>query len=87
VFHVGAQLIQGSEADRRARRWERDGLLAVDGIGDTAYFTAATNDVNGDSWSELRVLSGAYYVQVGVTPSADAVELTPLAADAIAALG
>jgi len=43
--------------------------------------------VNGDSTSELRVLSGDYYVQAGAAPSADVVALTPFAVDAIAALG
>jgi hypothetical protein len=87
VYHVGVQLIQGNEAERKERRWERDGLLAVGGVGDVAYFTAISNEVNGDSSSELRVLAGDYYVQVGAAPSADAVTLTPFATDAIAALG
>lgn len=87
VYHVGVQLLQGNEADRRERRWERDGLLAVDGVGDVAYYTAVANEVNGDSTSELRVLSGDYYVQTGAAPSADVVALTPFAVDAIAALG
>jgi hypothetical protein len=87
VYHVGVQLVQGNEADRRERRWQRDGLLAVAGVGDVAYYTAIANEVNGDSSSELRVLAGDYYVQVGAAPSADAASLTPFAADAIAALG
>ena len=87
VYHVGVQLIQGNEAERRERRWERDGLLAVDGVGDVAYYTALSNEVNGDSSSELRVLAGSYYVQVGAAPSVDAASLTPFATDAIAALG
>lgn len=87
VYHVGVQLLQGNEADRKERRWERDGLLAVDGVGDVAYYTAVSNEVNGDSSSELRVLSGSYYVQVGAAPSADAASLSPFATDAIAALG
>lgn len=87
LYHVGVQLLQGNEAERRERRWERDGLLAVDGVGDVAYYTAISNEVNGDSSSELRVLSGDFYVQVGAAPSADAAALTPFAADAVAALG
>jgi len=87
VYHVGVQLLQGNEATRKERRWERDGLLAVDGVGEAAYYTAVANEVNGDSSSELRVLSGDYYVQVGAAPSADAASLTPFATDAIAALG
>jgi hypothetical protein len=87
VYHVGVQLIQGNEAERKERRWERDGLLAVDGVGDVAYFTAISNEVNGDSSSELRVLAGDYYVQVGAAPSAPAASLSPLATDAIAVLG
>lgn len=87
VYHVGVQLIQGNEAERRERRWERDGLLAVEGVGDVAYYTAISNEVNGDSSSELRVLWGSYYVQVGAAPSADAATLTPFATDATAALG
>lgn len=86
-YHVGVQLIQGNEAERRERRWERDGLLAVDGVGDVAYYTAISNEVNGDSSSELRVLSGSYYVQVGAAPSADVDALVPFATDVIAALG
>lgn len=87
IYHVGVQLIQGNEAERRERRWDRDGLLAVDGVGDVAYFTALSNEVNGASSSELRVLSGDFYVQVGAAPSADAATLTPFATDAITALG
>jgi hypothetical protein len=87
VYHVGVQLVQGNEADRKERRWERDGLLAVDGVGDVAYYTAVSNEVNGDSSSELRVLAGDYYVQVGAAPSADADILAPFATDAITALG
>jgi hypothetical protein len=87
VYHVGVQLIQGNEGERKERRWERDGLLAVDGVGDVAYYTAISNEVNGDSSSELRVLAGDYYVQVGAAPSADVAALTPFASDAIAALG
>lgn len=87
VYHVGVQLIQGYEAERRERRWERDDLLAVDGVGEVAYFTAISNEVNGDSSSELRVLTGDYYVQVGAAPSADVASLMPFAIDAVAALG
>jgi len=87
VYHVGVQLVQGSEGTRKERRWERDGLLAVDGVGDVAYYTAVSNEVNGDSSSELRVLAGAYYVQVGAAPSADVAALTPFAQDTVAALG
>jgi len=87
VFHVGVQLLQGAEGERKERRWERDGLLAVDGVGDVAFYTAISNEVNGDSSSELRVLAGDFYVQAGAAPSADAATLTPFAADAIAALG
>ncbi|MGB3909128.1 MAG: hypothetical protein WBL06_01495 [Pseudolysinimonas sp.] len=87
VYHVGVQLIQGNEAERRERRWERDDLLAVDGVGDVAYYTAISNEVNGDSSSEVRVLTGDYYVQVGAAPSADVAALTPFATDAVAALG
>jgi hypothetical protein len=87
VYHVGVQLLQGNEAERKERRWERDGLLAVDGVGEVAYYTAISNEVNGDSSSELRVLSGDYYVQVGAAPSADADALTPFATDAMTALG
>jgi hypothetical protein len=87
VYHVGVQLIQGHEAERKERRWEARGLLAVDGVGDVAYFTAVANEVNGDSSSELRVLSGDYYLQAGAAPSADVAALTPLAIDAIGALG
>lgn len=86
VYHVGVQLLQGTEGDRRERRWERDGLQPVDGVGDVAYYTAISNEVNGDSSSELRVLSSRFYVQVGAAPSADADALTPFATDAIAAL-
>jgi hypothetical protein len=86
VYHVGVQLIQGNEAERRERRWQREGLLAVDGIGEVAYFIAISNEVNGDSSSELRVLDGEFYVQVGAGPSADAASLTPFATDALAAL-
>lgn len=87
VYHVGVQLIQGNEAERRERRWERDDLLAVDGVGDVACYTAVANEVNGDSSSELRVLAGDFYVQVGAAPSAEVIALTPFATDAIAALG
>lgn len=87
VYHVGVQLLQGAEAERKERRWERDWLLAVDGVGDVAYFTAISNEVNGDSSSELRVLAGDYYVQAGAAPSSDAASLTPFATDAITALG
>jgi hypothetical protein len=87
VYHVGVQLLQGNESERKERRWERDGLLAVDGVGDVGYYTAIANEVNDDSSSELRVLAGDFYLQVGAAPSADADELTPLATDAIAALG
>jgi hypothetical protein len=87
VYHVGVQLLQGAEAERKERRWERDGLLAVDGVGDAAYYTALSNEVNGDSSSELRVLSGDYYLQVGAAPTADAGILTPFAIDALGALG
>lgn len=86
VFHVGVQLLQGNEAERRERRWERDGLQPVDGVGDVAYYTAVSNEVNGDSSSELRTLSGDFYVQVGAVPSATPEQLSPLAVDAIAAL-
>lgn len=87
VYHVGVQLLQGNEGERKERRWERDGLPVVDDVGDVAFYTAISNEVNGDSSSELRVLSGDYYVQVGATPSADAASLTPFATDAITALG
>ncbi len=87
VYHEGVQLIQGNEGTRKERRWERDGLLAVDGVGDVAFYTAISNEVNGDCSSELRVLSGHYYVQLGAAPSADVAALTPFATDAIAALG
>ena len=87
IYHVGGQLLQGNEAERKERRWELNGLLAVDGVGDVAYYTAVSNDVNGASSSELRVLTGDFYVQVGATPSAGGASLTPLATDAIAALG
>jgi hypothetical protein len=87
VYHVGVQLLQGNEGERKERRWQNNGLLAVDGVGDVAYYTAISNEVNGDSSSELRVLDGDYYVQVGAAPSADVAALTPFATDAIAALG
>jgi hypothetical protein len=87
VYHVGVQLLQGNEGDRKERRWQNLGLLAVDGVGDVAYYTAISNEVNGASSSELRVLSGDYYLQVGAAPSADAGTLTPFATDAIAGLG
>jgi hypothetical protein len=87
VFHVGVQLLQGNEAERKERRWQNNGLLAVDGVGDVAYYTAISNEVSGASSSELRVLSGDYYLQIGAAPSADPATLTPLATDAIAALG
>jgi hypothetical protein len=87
VYHIGVQLLQGNEAQRKERRWEANGLLAVDGVGDVAYYTAVSNEVNGSSSSELRVLAGDFYVQVGAAPSADAASLTPFATDAIAALG
>ena len=86
VYHVGVQLLQGAEGERKERRWERDGLQRVDGVGDVAYYTALTNEVNGDSSSELRVLAGDYYVQAGAAPTASPETLSPLAADAIAAL-
>lgn len=86
VYHVGVQLLQGREGERRERRWERDGLLAVPGVGDAAAYTAIANEVNGDSSSELRVLVGDFYVQVGAAPSAEVDALVPFAEDAIAAL-
>jgi hypothetical protein len=87
VYHVGVQLLQGNEGERKERRWERDGLLAVGGVGDVAFYTAISNEVNGDSSSELRVLTGDHYVQVGAAPSAEVASLTPFATDAVAALG
>ncbi len=42
--------------------------------------------MNGDSSSELRVIAGDYYVQVGAAPSAEVEALVPFAEDAIAAL-
>lgn len=87
VVHVGVQLLQGREAERRERRWERDGLELIPDVGDAAAYTAIANEVNGDSSSELRVLAGDYYVQVGIAPSADVATLVPLAEDAITALG
>lgn len=87
VFHVGVELLQGNEAERRERRWQNLGLLAVAGVGDAAFSTAISNEVNGRTSSELRVLTGDYYVQVGVVPSAEVATLTPFATDAISALG
>lgn len=86
VYHVGVQLLQGGEADRRERRWERDGLQPVDGVGDAAAYTAVANEVNGESSSELRVIAGDFYVQAGASPQADVDVLVPFAHDAIAAL-
>lgn len=86
IYHVGVQLLQGAEGERRERRWDRDGLVPVDGVGDVAYYTALSNEVSGATTSELRVLSGRYYVQVGAAPSAEPDALLPFAADAIAAL-
>jgi hypothetical protein len=87
IYHVGVQRLQGAEGERKERRWERGGLLPVGGVGDVAYYTAVSNEVSGASTSELRVLSGRYYVQVGAAPSADPDALSPFAVDAIAALG
>lgn len=87
VYHVGVQLLQGNEAERKERRWQNLGLLAVDGVGDVAFYTAVSNEVSGSSSSELRVLTGDYYVQVGAAPSAEVATLTPFATDAVAVLG